>query len=345
MSKIHQKLQLQHRRHTGRLLQHKHTSYHGLAIIVVLGAFFIVGLNVLAKATADSFFNVYATVPATMPVAGAVITSPAEGAVINSTSLTVHGDCPDVTPRVVIVLTLDGVSIGSMACDSANQFTFPVTVSGPGEYTLVAQSWTITFGRGPDSAPVHFRAFSPIPAAGSRIDATNLPVIKADQAFLVYGPTKDAVWTGTITGINSPFKFHIDWGDGGRDTYTVTNGEKLSYHHHYNVWQSYDITVQVTDRDGNVTTEHFAAVTPYRVQGLTGLGTSTPTPPPYDRTWFGSLYGLYLMLLAFFGWLWVRRHPRQYAFAKVPVHSRSQARGRQYAAAKRRHYRDGKHSR
>jgi len=152
MHVLHQKLHLQHHRHTGRLLHHKHTSYRSLAIVIGLAGLTIVGTSILARATADSLY-VYARIAAPIPDDPAIITHPPDNTVTDKADLTLDGSCPVVTPQVVIASVDNGAETGSVPCDSSNNFSLRFTLQA-GRNTLVARSYTITGDTGPDSAPV-----------------------------------------------------------------------------------------------------------------------------------------------------------------------------------------------
>src|SRR4051812_45076781 len=111
------RLQLQHHRHTGRVLHHKHTSYRGLALVVILASAVMISLNILARATADTL-TVYARLPAVIPTEGAVITSPADNTVITKSRLLVSGTCPITKEGVVVGITDNGTLAGSVPCQS-----------------------------------------------------------------------------------------------------------------------------------------------------------------------------------------------------------------------------------
>ena len=356
MKKVHQALHLQHHRHTGRVLHHRHTSYRGLGLVLVLATAGIVGLNVMAKVTADSLY-VSARIAAPIPTDAAVITAPVDGAVFHKNTLAVTGTCPVVTPRVVITIVDNGNSVGSAACDSSNTFTVPISVS-PGDHTLVARSITITGDAGPDSDPVHITYIAPetppnpTPSTPSNSPTPTTPnssgqpadieplSITPGQDFIVYGPSRDATWLGTFNGGVPPYEVRIDWGDGTTDTYTITDHDQHSFTHHYHHMGSYDITVQITDSAGSTPIEHFAAVTPYipplSAGSTTGNGFWSSLVQALGGSKLVGLYLSYLALLSLFGALYLRRHP--FAYAKVPV-TRHATTARRYAAAKRRKHR------
>lgn len=328
MNTVHKTLRLQHHRHTGKLLQHKHTSYHGLAIILGLAGLMIVGLNVLAKVTADDL-AVYARVPAPIPTSAAVITSPANGSQLKTSSVNVLGTCPSINPHVIITIVNNGRNVGSAACGGDNTFALPITLD-LGSNVLVARSTTITGDDGPDSQPITVTYSRSSGSGGTVSPPVGSPgqvgalQITTDQSFVVYGPAQDAVLNGTISGGTAPYHVHIDWGDGGTSDYTANTTVQV-FRHHYRRTGTYDITMTITDSDGMVLVQHFAAVTPYVPP--VGSGNTSSANSVVGRL-FGAIsrqlggtrmvafYGTYFALLAIFGIFFVRRHP--FAYAKIP---------------------------
>ncbi len=150
MRTIHKTLHLQQHHHTGRLLHHKHTSYRGLAVVLVVAGAFIVGLNMVAHATADSMINVSLTVPAPIPADPPIITDPIDGDVTTQAHTTVSGTCPVITPNVIVAIFDNGTMAGSAPCDSDHTFDVSIPLV-PGSNALVARVYTITYDAGQSS--------------------------------------------------------------------------------------------------------------------------------------------------------------------------------------------------
>jgi hypothetical protein len=134
---------------------------------------------------------------------------------------------------------------------------------------------------------------------------------------VTFGPGKDAVWTGTITGGKPPYRVNIDWNDGDSDEYTIRKAGEHSFSHRYDDMWPHLVTIQVTDATGQTTIRQFAAVTPY----LPPAGTAVPRQP-WDGSILVGLYGAYLLVLAAFGALWVWTHRTTYVPVPVPARRR-----------------------
>lgn len=332
-------LHLQHHRYTGRKLTHQHTSYRSLALILLVAGLSILGNNIMARVTADSFSGggslyVYARNPAPIPTTGATITSPKSGLVTQIATVTVAGTCPSITPHVIVVIADNGNEAGSVACDDSDHYSLSITLTA-GSHTIVAKTYTITNDAGPDGDQITIRYDAPTPPRATSSGASHgstgkggpvAPLsLAVNEPFIIFGPEKNAVWTGSITGGIGPYRTRISWDDGTVSNYTFSNPGDQTFIHHYTSMRPHDVMIHVSSSDGQLIIRHYAAVTPY-TPPTSVLGTTPPSP------WNGSLplglYGAYLLVIATFGVLWVRRHP--YAHAKVPVHHR-------YYAAKK-HY-------
>jgi hypothetical protein len=323
---VHKHLRLQHHRHTGRVLHHQHTSYRGLAIIIGLAGVLMFTLNNVARTAAATMsgagtLTVTASNPAPLPTIAAVITSPANNAVVHKAQLQVRGTCQASGPPNIVTIVDNGVIVGSTPCQSDSTFSLSIVLE-LGKHTLVAQTYTITDGLGPDSAPVTvfytLKGSTGSPATGEN-NASPL-VVTADRAFIIFGPDKDAVWTGTITGGKQPYTVYVDWGDGNAETYTVTESGEQYFVHRYRAMRPYVINMSVTDTSGQKIERQYAAATPFIPPSVT----IAPTNPWNNSTLLG-LYGAYLLVLVIFGALWARTHPSTYLLVPVPARRRANA--------------------
>jgi len=320
MRVLHKKLHLQHHQHTGKLLHHRHTSYRGLAVVLVLAGLFMAGLTLAARATADSLIHVYASKPAPIPTDAPVITDPLNGTIVTKPTIPVSGTCPIIDPSVIIALLDNGTQVGSTPCASDGSFTLSMQVT-TGEHTLVARVYTITGDAGQDSTPVHITTHIP-PIIGGLSAGTSgggdqpgepALTLTIDEPFIIFSPIKDALWSGTITGGTLPYHVHIDWGDGHSNDYTIAHQGHQQFTHHYSSMTPHIIHFHLLDTDGRSISRTYAAVTPY-VAPLGSIIVPT-TPLPFQGSKPLGIYGAYLVLLAAFGYLWI--HAGAFAYAKV----------------------------
>jgi hypothetical protein len=306
---MHQLLKLQHHRHTGKLLHHRHTSYRGLAALLVIAGFFMLAVSAANHAAADTF-GVAAMVESPIPTTPATIASPNSGTSISSSSVLIVGSCPIVTPQVVVRIRVDGITAGTGACDSDNDFSVPITLSA-GNHQITAGTITITDQQGPTSSPIQLTSTA----------ATTTPTaeIAATGPFIYLGADKTATWTGQVTSASGgPQHVHIDWGDGNQNNLTVQPGEQ-SFSHHYTTLDSRNIWLAVASPSGGATSEQFA-VAAYTTAAVadTAIGTTTP---PFDTSTMIGLYGLYVTALSVTAVFWLeakhaaRAHPWRHALS------------------------------
>lgn len=320
MRVLHQKLHLQHHQHTGKVLHHRHTSYRGLALVFILAGLSMAALNQLASVTADSLFNVTGTLATPVPTTAATISSPSSGATVTASPTAVAGSCPVISPQVVVAVDVDGVRAGSSICDDNNDFSVPVTLT-PGDHQLVAHTYTITGGSGPDSTalPITFAARKPVATAhrssiilASAVTATPktthapssaIIAANADMPFSYLGASKAITWSGAITGGSAPYHVLADWGDGSQDDFSVAAGKQALAHAYPSV-ASRNLTLYIMDAAGHGLTEQFAVAAYSTLASHHALPTADGAPAHRNTTALG-LYGLFATLLAICAIFWV----------------------------------------
>lgn len=329
MQKLHQKLHLQHHRHTGKLLHHKHTSYRGLLVVFVLAAGLMLGVNALDHAAADSLLNIYGTAPVDVPVAPAIIAAPKDGSSVALPYTLVAGSCPLVSPQVVVAVDVDGVRAGSAACDPDNDFSIPLEL-GSGSHSLTAQVYTITGEMGATSSPVHITYRAPASLAPAQPDSTAAmgPLkLAADSPFLYLGASRTVTWTGTLAGDTQPHHILIDWGDKTQDEYTAQPGP-LHFTHHYGTLQSYNVTIFVSGTSDTAIRAQYAVAAYTSVPVGTGITNSAgPVTPGGLGDTFGDtptifgLYGLFLSVSAICAIIWLEaKHHARHAEETLVFH-------------------------
>jgi hypothetical protein len=299
MRTLHQTLHLQHHRHTGKVLHHRHTSYRGLAVVLVLAGLVVAGVGAANRAAADSFgVSAWANIP--VPSTAPIISVPQAGATVTGGSVLVTGTCPLVTPQAVISISVDGAAAGTGACDSNNDFSVPVSLSG-GSHEIVAGSMTISGQKGPGGSPIHVTSHT-----------TGMPStisIEGDQPF-AYADGRSVTWTGTI-GTSGNEYVHLDWGDNSQSNYTVQAGAQ-QFTHRYSSGGSHNVLLAVADNAGQSSAIQFAsaAFTAY-------VPTKPVATPLYQSRTVAGLYGLYLTVVAVTGivWLEAKHAARQTAIA------------------------------
>ena len=145
------KFKLHHRKHTGKLLHHRHTHYPALLALVVIAGILVFCSGRIARAD-DLLLT--ATVPAPIPTGAPAFTSPSDNTVTHDPTVQFKGTCPVITPAIIVVLYEGTTQLGSGICSPEG--TFQVTASlTTGLHTIVATVVTITNGVGESSPPFH----------------------------------------------------------------------------------------------------------------------------------------------------------------------------------------------
>jgi hypothetical protein len=335
-------LKLQHHKHTGALLAHEHTSFRGLALLLIV---FACALIIIQKqASADSLI-VTGKVAASVPTQPAVITLPLQGATLYGQSIAVQGTCEFVPPASVVVLQINGQFAGSTSCNVTGTFTI-VTLLSPGVNSLVVRTMNITNDYGPDSAPVSVTLLQPAgststdQAAGggqSTIPSRSRTDVQTPQKqgsleilskthYLLFGPQKPAAWAGFVRGGTPPYAVTISWGDERTDTYTVLDQQEQQFTHTYGAMKPHYVTITARDKYGLERTHHLVAVTPF-----VPIVRTEATPPPQTPSYIPTILAAFLSVAVLLSWYDLRiRKQQAFVTAKRnrPVNTKKRTRMR-----------------
>ncbi|MFA5004285.1 MAG: hypothetical protein WC498_03365 [Candidatus Saccharimonadales bacterium] len=312
-------LQLQHHKHTGKLLHHRHTSYRALLVIlVVLGAVLVrVEMSLRQIAHADSF-SVSAVVPAPIPTEPAVITQPNDSTTVTDPNLIIGGTCPDTTPPLTVAIYRGTELLGSAPCDTDGTFVVHVTLA-PGNNALLPRTWTATDDSGPDGSIVHITYAPPAAAtagtpASLHPTATTFLTIVPDKPYLLFGPTMRTNWTGSIIGGKEPYTVFIDWGDGKSNTFKHIQSGQQSFTHQHNAHLAfYTIYIRATDETGAQASASISTITTYVAPATIGSIFSRPNTTAMSAYTLGAIYSAYIVMISTFGAFWIHAHKLEYA--------------------------------
>ncbi|HUS26095.1 MAG TPA: hypothetical protein VMY99_01985 [Nevskiaceae bacterium] len=290
---MHRLLHLQHHRHTGKLLPHRYTSYRSLfLLLLIVGA----GIVLVQQRVLADDLVVTGKVAAEQITSPAVITYPPDGSVLHTADVTVQGTCQPVASGTIVIVYSNNMLLGSTSCSNAGTFSLPVTLfTGPN--TLIAKSVNITDDYGPDSAAVHVavdisqagttgqgRATRPSSGSagsaesetGQTGDTDNGLIIRSQRAYLVFGRTKPATWTGMVAGGIVPYQLIFDWGDGTVETLHDIGPEQHKQQHTYTALQPFFVEITATDAAGHTRKQQLVAVTPDTRAAAGPLSTAPP---------------------------------------------------------------------
>lgn len=309
-------LHLQHHRHTGKLLHHRHTSYRTLGVLIIVASSFLLFVALFEQKTKADLLQVSAKVSGAIPTIPAVITEPAPGTQVNTTTITVKGTCEYLDEITIISLYDNGNLVGSTLCTPEGTFSITISVSVGGHQLLVRTN-NITDDYGPDSEPVVITYVLPQNTPSQSNGAPNIapqisqqnqasigkrPLnIKSKDPYLLFGPSKSAIWEGFVEGGSSPYTILIDWGDGSEDKYENINElQSIISRHQYQEMKSFYVTVKVKDRDNSTIERTYVAVTPYIPVSIVGATTYTYIDP---QPYYTSILA-YIVLTAIIFVLW-----------------------------------------
>jgi len=213
-------------------------------------------------------YTVTATVAAASLTQGAVITSPVDGAVINSEEVEVSGTCPD---EAYVKLFRNSVFSGVDICHGGK---FHINTSlFEGQNNLQAQDYNITDVAGPvtdivqvtyqppgNSGAAHAGAASSSgadqttvtsAAPGSKLAVpavpTAPPLLTSDYHFSTATTQQDFMWQMQFQDGQAPFSVGINWGDSKNSALNVVNNDAFTITHHYEKAGFYTVQVKATD--------------------------------------------------------------------------------------------------
>lgn len=308
---LHQKLHLQHHRHTGKMLHHRHTSYRSLALVFIVAAAVMGGLAVMQRVTAESL-SISVTVHVPRPQTPAVIALPADGVTIPDGDTMIAGSCPIVSPQAVVLVSVDGATAGSAVCDGNNNFSLSADLT-PGAHTILADAYSIDGDKGPSSQPLHITCRTVV---HNGTTGRQPFTFSSDNTFTTIASNKNIEWSGTIAGNKSPYKLSVDWGDGTYGSYTVQTGAVHASHRYANL-ASYNITVAATDSAGNYQHQQFAA-TASTADNPNPLSTALYTDQTSSRTaTVMGLYGIFVTIVCVAAI--VRLHAVPFAYTNITL--------------------------
>lgn len=277
--RVHRALHLAHHSHTARPLEHHHTSYRALFVVIAT-----LGLSMFSiqYAVADDY-AVTATVPDDTITTPAVITSPVDGTAVTDPVLTVSGTCEVALSGTVVTIVRSGVPLGSTPCQGDGTFSLSVTLV-LGANPLIPLSANGNAVAGPDGATTSVTYQlppAPEPPAPSGGGSNNVPTqpseviqITAQGSTVLSHDTGEAITIAfTVDNGTTPYTIETDWGDGQIDVIRHdASGKPVRLRHVYRVAGVYVIKVRAIDALGKKAVYEFTAV----AQGALALNLISP---------------------------------------------------------------------
>ncbi len=328
-------LKLQDHKHTARRIEHKHTSYRALFVVML---FFGLCLFFVGKSVSADSYVVSASVAAPIPTVPAQITSPLSQATLTSQNIVISGTCPIIVPAIVVVLYQGPTMMGSAGCSVTGEFSGTFSLN-PGSNVITPKVMTITNDFGPDG-PAHTLIYQPPVLPDTKPPTQQTPTtinkpeqatpsaagslqIKSDMPILAFKQNESFVWKIAINGGQSPYTIVVDWGDGTKSTYAANSAGEQALEHIFKINKNTLVRISVKDATGKEVYTTVAGVT-FRQQitpAVNGISQAAADPLfSLARLWI--IYGLTLLMIAAF-WLGSRR---QYAKLHVVASKKKQSR-------------------
>ena len=299
--------------HTFRLRHSRHTSYPLVLLLMLLVGLLL--FNWTSFATGLDY-SVNAKVPAPALTEPATILTPTDGSVLQTTPTEVNGRCPVGS---YVKLSRNGFFSGVALCQPDGMFHIQTDLF-VGANELIAQDYNITDDSGPASSPVTVQykprvSVAPIPTTSNPESPTAPFIIGSEFLFKGYHIGQSITWQFTLTGGNSPYAVHIDWGDGTGDTLSRNSAGEFGVSHTYvkatSRQNSYVIKAQASDGAGHKAfVQLLAIVNPDAAAASTvgsgsgGIGSTSTIGNFLKVVW--PTYGVSLLVLGGF-WLGERR--------------------------------------
>ena len=314
-------LHLTHRRHTGKLLPHRSTSYPLLGMILLCVGVLLSSWSHLASA--DNY-DVQASVLGSAPTVAATISSPADGSHVGVTPLTVTGTCPT---NSYVSLHRNNLFSGVALCAANGTYSL-VTDLFVGANQLQAKVFSPTDLPGPVVA-VSTVYYDP-PASPARLSAAADNVSPAEALVLKSNFSYQGFYAGdpvsyriSVEGGRAPYAIAVEWGDGLRSLLSRASSGEFELTHTYRstggYHGSYPINISASDAKGQQTNLQLLTIVNAHPNAATGQSTATGIGGmgvlQQALRYIWPSYGVTVLLVASF-WLGERhefallRHPR-----------------------------------
>lgn len=231
-------LHFQHRRHSGSVLHHRHTSYRAmLAVLLLAGAFMIWIANYVS--TVDSQLKSQVSQSAPLPDKIPFITSPVIGAEVTDDNIEVVGTCSNNTKTYVIIYNSLDV-VGSVVCSSTGTFS----VSVPAEYGVNKLSAVATNINNQTTS----RSVEVTVNRAGTVDSNSVG-IKVQNPVVHYKTGEEFIWTIATQRGAEPITGKINWGDSQSQDASLSSST-LELKHIYKDNETRTINVAVKDNAG-----------------------------------------------------------------------------------------------
>jgi len=332
---------LAHRKHTGKLLPAKHTSYPVLLFMLLVVGVLLVGLSLPAQATNYMITGRVAGTPPTQP---ALITDPTDGEHFTGSPITVSGTCPAAT---AVELYRNNVFSCSTLCQANGTFSLTTDLF-PGANQLQTHVFNLGNTEGPvspivtvyydtgggssssvssNSGPSSSTSSSTPSTSSTSEQSVQALVLQTNLFYTGYRVGDTVEWKLAINGGVSPYAIVVDWGDGSTSVISQQQAGTFNISHVYSqpggYHGSYPIKIKASDVNGQQAyLQLFVLVNNPNAVNAIGFGKNLAPPAVMRGIWYIYLV-IVLMTLSF--WLGERRGVQ--LFTRHPRFSKLRPRG------------------
>ncbi|MFI5240753.1 MAG: hypothetical protein ACHQUB_03540 [Candidatus Saccharimonadia bacterium] len=263
--------------HSGKYLEHKHTSYGSLIIALFLSGMCLVGIT---SSTLADTVSVQAVVPGTAPGNAPTISTPLSGQHFTSIPIAVRGSCD---AGLLVNLYRNNILSGAAICGPSGSYLINSDLF-IGQNNLVAQMLNAGDQPSPYSSGLvvyYDLPSSPVNLVNGSVSGTNGNVIlTAQSVYKGTTPGQSLSWPIEIIGGVAPYAVSVDWGDGSTDLISRSQPGNFSVTHTYaqagGYKGGYTMSLKAVDAQGTIGTLQLVAIVNNAV-GLPIVGSIKPT--------------------------------------------------------------------
>lgn len=290
---INRHLHLQHHRHSGSALHHRHTSYRAIVSVLIVAGIFMIWLAYYSNSK-SSFFGTLPAYEAPAPDSIPFISTPAVNSSVESDEAEVGGTCAKNIQNYVIVRNANKIT-GSTVCSSDGRFSisqpiiFGTNVFTASSVNVSGKETALTIGVGISGA------------SGSLVNAVT---VSSDVGTVQYSPKQEFSLPLNLEGGSQPYKVAVDWGDGNKQQ-LETRDAKISPKHTYQSKGDHKVVVTVEGNKSSSQSYSFVAVDikgykPSKTTAVASTGVSSgsgSTPQGFITVFSFGLYALALVVV------------------------------------------------
>lgn len=240
--------------------------------------------------------GVEGTIPGAAPSQAPTISVPKNGQGFSTLPVNVAGLCQS---GLLVEIFKNNVFAGSVQC-SVGSYSVPIDLFS-GTNDLIARQYDALNQASPDSATVTVTFNNALPGTGSLVSITTQYSKRGAD------PGSVLTWPITVSGGNAPYAVSVDWGDKtAPELISLPGAGNFNIQHTYALAGTYNVTIEVTDLNGNSAFLQVVGVgNGATQQGATASGSNTSgnssTKPQKVVVWWPYIV-LFLLAISTF-WL------------------------------------------